>query len=52
MPPKAYRWVAEMHEIGHTTGDRFAGEMYAAFADFYGAIARRRTDAARAETPR
>ncbi len=40
MPPKAYRWVAEMREIGRATGDAEAGAIYAAIAAYYGAIAR------------
>jgi 3-hydroxyisobutyrate dehydrogenase-like beta-hydroxyacid dehydrogenase len=34
MPPKAYRWVAEMEEIGHFLGDETPG------GDMYDAIAR------------
>jgi 3-hydroxyisobutyrate dehydrogenase-like beta-hydroxyacid dehydrogenase len=40
MPPKAYRWVAEMREIGHSTGDEPADAIYQAFADYYAEIAR------------
>ena len=40
MPPKAYRWVAEMREIGRSTGDAEAGAIYDAIAAYYGAIAR------------
>jgi len=41
MPPKAYRWVAEMHEIGRSTGDPAARAIYDAFADWYDEIAAR-----------
>jgi len=41
MPPKAYRWVAEMHEIADFVGDdASAHEMYAGAAHFYEQIAR------------
>ena len=44
MPPKAYRWVAEMEEIGHFLGDGTpGGDMYEAIARLYVDIA----DAAR-----
>jgi len=40
MPPKAYRWVAEMEEIGHFLGDRTpGGDMYAAISRLYEDIA-------------
>jgi L-threonate 2-dehydrogenase len=40
MPPKAYRWVAEMEEIGHFLGDRTpGGDMYAAIARLYEEVA-------------
>ena len=52
MPPKAYRWVAEMREIGRSTGDPFADDIYTAFAAFYEAIARDRGDAVRTEALR
>jgi L-threonate 2-dehydrogenase len=40
MPPKAYRWVAEMEEIGHFLGDGTpAGDMFASIARLYGDIA-------------
>jgi len=52
MPPKAYRWVAEMHEIGQSTGDPAARAMYDAFADLYADVARERGDAVRAEALR
>ena len=40
MPPKAYRWVAEMEEIGHFVGDGTpGGDMYAAIAKLYEDIA-------------
>ena len=40
MPPKAYRWVAEMEEIGHFVGDGTpGGDMYAAIARIYEDIA-------------
>jgi putative dehydrogenase len=36
MPPKAYRWVAEMHEIaGFVADDPAASELYEGAADFY-----------------
>jgi 3-hydroxyisobutyrate dehydrogenase-like beta-hydroxyacid dehydrogenase len=36
MPPKAYRWVAEMHEIaGFVAGDPAARELYEGAAQFY-----------------
>jgi 3-hydroxyisobutyrate dehydrogenase-like beta-hydroxyacid dehydrogenase len=36
MPPKAYRWVAEMEEIGHFLGDDTpGGDMYEAIARLY-----------------
>ena len=41
MPPKAYRWVAEMHEIADFVGqDPAAHELYAGAARFYEQIAR------------
>jgi 3-hydroxyisobutyrate dehydrogenase-like beta-hydroxyacid dehydrogenase len=41
MPPKAYRWVAEMHEIANFVGeDPAAHELYAGAAHFYEEIAR------------
>ena len=52
MPPKAYRWVAEMHEIGQSTGDAAAAAIYDAFAGYYATIARERGDAVRAEALR
>jgi len=40
MPPKAYRWVAEMHEIAGFVGeDSTAHELYEGAAHFYEAIA-------------
>jgi 3-hydroxyisobutyrate dehydrogenase-like beta-hydroxyacid dehydrogenase len=40
MPPKAYRWVAEMHEIADFVGeDPAAHELYAGAAHFYEQIA-------------
>ncbi len=40
MPPKAYRWVAEMEEIADfLDGDRPAQDMYRSIARFYEAIA-------------
>ena len=40
MPPKAYRWVAEMHEIAGFVGeDPAAREIYEGAAHFYEAIA-------------
>ena len=41
MPPKAYRWVAEMHEIANFVGaDPSAHELYLGAAHFYEQIAR------------
>ncbi len=41
MPPKAYRWVAEMHEIAAFVGeDPSAHELYLGAAHFYERIAR------------
>jgi putative dehydrogenase len=41
MPPKAYRWVAEMHEIADFVGEDPAGhELYTGAAHFYEQIAR------------
>jgi putative dehydrogenase len=41
MPPKAYRWVAEMHEIANFVGeDASAHELYLGAAHFYEQIAR------------
>jgi L-threonate 2-dehydrogenase len=41
MPPKAYRWVAEMHEIADFVGeDPAAHELYVGAAHFYEQIAR------------
>ena len=41
MPPKAYRWVAEMHEIADFVGEDPAGhELYSGAAHFYEQIAR------------
>lgn len=40
MPPKAYRWVAEMHEIaGFVSADESARELYEGAAHFYEHIA-------------
>ena len=40
MPPKAYRWVAEMHEIADFVGaDPTAHELYEGAAHFYERIA-------------
>jgi L-threonate 2-dehydrogenase len=40
MPPKAYRWVAEMHEIaGFVGADPAAHELYEGAAHFYERIA-------------
>jgi len=40
MPPKAYRWVAEMHEIANFVGeDPAARELYTGAAHFYEQIA-------------
>jgi 3-hydroxyisobutyrate dehydrogenase-like beta-hydroxyacid dehydrogenase len=47
MPPKAYRWVAEMREIGRASGDPSADAIYNAIADFYATVARERGDAVR-----
>jgi 3-hydroxyisobutyrate dehydrogenase-like beta-hydroxyacid dehydrogenase len=41
MPPKAYRWVGEMHEIANFVGqDPAAHELYLGAAHFYDQIAR------------
>ncbi len=41
MPPKAYRWVAEMHEIADFVSDDPAGhELYCGAAHFYEQVAR------------
>jgi hypothetical protein len=41
MPPKAYRWIAEMHEIADFVGDDAAGhELYVGAAHVYEQIAR------------
>ena len=41
MPPKAYRWVAEMHEIAGFVGDDPAArELYEGAAHFYERIAK------------
>jgi len=41
MPPKAYRWIAEMHEIADFVGeDPSAHELYTGAAHFYEQIAR------------
>ena len=41
MPPKAYRWVAEMHEIADFVGEDPAGhELYSGAAHFYEQVAR------------
>ena len=40
MPPKAYRWVAEMHEIADFVGEDPSGhELYVGAAHFYEQIA-------------
>jgi len=40
MPPKAYRWIAEMHEIAGFVGDDpTARELYEGAAHFYERIA-------------
>lgn len=41
MPPKAYRWIAEMHEIADFVGEDPAGhELYVGAAHFYEQVAR------------
>jgi 3-hydroxyisobutyrate dehydrogenase-like beta-hydroxyacid dehydrogenase len=40
MPPKAYRWVAEMEEIAGFTGSDAEREMYLAIAKFYERLSR------------
>jgi hypothetical protein len=41
MPPKAYRWVGEMHEIADFVGeDPAAHELYLGAAHFYEQVAR------------
>ena len=43
MPPKAYRWVAEMREIAaYAARDEAAAAIYEAAARFYGRVARER----------
>ncbi len=42
MPPKAYRWVAEMEEIAGFTGSGAEREMYQAIAAFYERLAQDR----------
>ena len=39
MPPKAYRWVAEMEEVASFTGSEAEREMYQAIAAFYERLA-------------
>ncbi len=52
MPPKAYRWVAEMEEIGHFLGDGTpGGDTYAAIARLYEDIAAATRTAASADNP-
>jgi L-threonate 2-dehydrogenase len=52
MPPKAYRWVAEMEEIGHFLGDDTpAGDMYEAIARLYVDIAAAARDPGAAASP-
>jgi 3-hydroxyisobutyrate dehydrogenase-like beta-hydroxyacid dehydrogenase len=43
MPAKAYRWVAEMHEIGAASGDPDARAIYDAIAAQYATIAASQT---------
>jgi L-threonate 2-dehydrogenase len=41
MPPKAYRWIAEMHEIADFVGEDPAGhELYVGAAHFYEQVAK------------
>jgi len=52
MPPKAYRWVAEMEEIGHFLGDGTpGGDMYAAIARLYEEVAAAAREPGAAEGP-
>jgi hypothetical protein len=52
MPPKAYRWVAEMEEIGHFLGDGTpGGDMYEAIARLYVDIAEAARDSGAAGSP-
>jgi 3-hydroxyisobutyrate dehydrogenase-like beta-hydroxyacid dehydrogenase len=52
MPPKAYRWVAEMEEIGHFLGDGTpGGDTYAAIARLYEDIAAATRTPATADNP-
>ncbi len=44
MPPKAYRWVAEMREVGRSTGEPTANALYSAIADYYQLIANERAE--------
>jgi 3-hydroxyisobutyrate dehydrogenase-like beta-hydroxyacid dehydrogenase len=46
MPPKAYRWVAEMREIGRSALDPPTDAIYRAIANFYAEIAREEQAAA------
>src|SRR5580700_2729621 len=52
MYPKAYRWVAEMEEIGHFLGDGTpGGDMYAAIARLYEEVAAAAREPGAAEGP-
>jgi 3-hydroxyisobutyrate dehydrogenase-like beta-hydroxyacid dehydrogenase len=52
MPSKAYRWVAEMEEIGHFLGDGTpGGDMYAAIARLYEEVAAAAREPGAAEGP-
>jgi 3-hydroxyisobutyrate dehydrogenase-like beta-hydroxyacid dehydrogenase len=52
MPPKAYRWVAEMEEIGHFLGDTTpSGAMFEAIAKLYVDIAAAAGDKGAVGTP-
>ena len=51
MPPKAYRWIAEMHEIAGFVGqDPAAHELYEGAAHFYERIAEDFENGAKNET--
>jgi putative dehydrogenase len=52
MPPKAYRWVAEMEEIGHFLGDGTpSGDMFADIARLYVDVAAAARETGAAESP-
>jgi hypothetical protein len=52
MPPKAYRWVAEMEEIGHFLGDGTpSGDMFGDVARLYVDVAAAARETGAAESP-